>query len=104
MPYSITLPTAAASAGERIIGGLSFVDGVATLDEVGQNRRTYFESMGANVEDTSVPDPQTPDDVAALTLAQLTRLAAAHGITHSSRTRHPRLVTLINAHLFPEGS
>lgn len=101
MPYSITLPTSAATSS-RILGGLTFVDGVATVEDIGQNRRTYFEGIGATVEDISVPDPQSPEDVAALTLPQLSRLAAAKGITHSSRTRHARLVSLINTHLFPE--
>lgn len=101
MPYSITLPTSAAT-GTRVLGGVAFVDGVATVEDIGKNRRTFFAGIGALIEDVSIPEPQSADDVAALTLPQLTRLAAANGITHSSRTRRARLAALVNAHLFPE--
>lgn len=100
MPYSITLP--ASTSGRSVIGGVAFVDGVATVEDLGQNRRAYFAGIGATIEDISVPDPRSRDEVAALTRPQLTRLAAANGITHSSRTRRARLAALINAHLFPE--
>lgn len=102
MPYTITLRSA--SAGERVIGGVTFVDGSATVESIGDSRRAYFDAMDARVEDISVPQPQSAEEVAELTISQLTRLAASHGIEHSSRTRQARLASLISAKLFPEES
>lgn len=100
MAYLITLPYP--HTGPKLVGGLLFLDGTATVTELGDNRRRYLTAFGASIVDTDVPTPQDAGEVAALTVPQLKRLAEHHGITHSSRTRHDRLATLISAHLFPE--
>lgn len=100
MAFAITLPDA--RSGAQLVGGLLFVDGVATVDQLGDNRRRFFAALGASIVDTDVPTPQSAAEVAALTVPQLKKLAEAHGITHSSKTRHDRLASLISTHLFPE--
>lgn len=100
MAHLIALPDT--RSGAHLIGGLTFVDGTATVDQLGDNRRRFFTALGASITDTDVPTPQDAAEVAALTVPELKRLAEHHGITHSSRTRHDRLATLISAHLFPE--
>lgn len=89
-------------SGEQLVGGLAFVDGAATVDQLGDNRRRFFAALGADITDTDIPTPENAAEVAALTVAELKRLAEHHGITHSSKTRHDRLAALISAHLFPE--
>lgn len=100
MSYRITLHDT--RSGAQLIGGLLFIDGVATVDQLGDNRRGFFAALGASIVDTDVPTPQSPAEVTALTIPQLKLLAQHHGITHSSKTRHDRLASLISAHLFPE--
>lgn len=89
-------------SGEQLIGGLAFFDGVATVAQLGDNRRRFFAALGADVTDTDIPTPDNAAEVAALTVPQLKMLAQHHGVTHSSKTRHDRLAALISAHLFPE--
>lgn len=100
MAYRITLRDT--RSGEQIVGGVPFVDCVAIVDQLGDNRRRFFDALGADITDTDVPTPQSAAEVAALTIPQLKLLAQHHGITHSSKTRHARLASLISAHLFPE--
>lgn len=100
MAYRITLHYP--HSGAKLVGGLLFVDGVATVTELGDNRRRFFTASGASIIDTDVPTPQSAAEVAALPVPQPKKLAEAHGVTHSSKTRHDRLASLISTHLFPE--
>lgn len=40
-------------AGDRrpVVGGIAFADGVGEVEELSEGRRTYFDAIGAKVED-----------------------------------------------------
>jgi len=67
---TITLPEHLADS--HLLAGVEFVDGSATVTELGSHTRHYFELVGATVEDASTPaaddaEPtqQDPDDAPA---------------------------------------
>lgn len=101
MSLIIRLPEHLAS--QRILAGIEFTDGIATVDSIGSNTRRFLEITGANFGDAESASP-SPDELTVgtmqvgdrlltdLTVDELRGLAETEGIDLPSKARKPEIL------------
>jgi hypothetical protein len=93
----------------RVHAGITFVDGAATVPDLGPSRRAYFDRIGATITDSAeaIPTVSEISDIAAArgidltigdkllkdcTVAELRDLAGIEGIAIPSRANKPEIL------------
>lgn len=101
MSIIIRLPEHLAS--QRVLAGIEFTDGIATVERIGSNTRRFLEITGAmfgDVEPAEKPDAALTVETMQIgdrllsdhTIAELQNLAETEGIDLAPKARKPEIL------------
>lgn len=101
---TIALPQRLATV--HLLAGIEFVDGVATVDQLGSNTRYFLEFVGATIADSDAPTPAPDVDAPAVddadetplaerTVAELREIADFEGIDLPSRATKAEILNAL---------
>jgi uncharacterized protein YcsI (UPF0317 family) len=87
----VTISLPARLAGDRVLAGIRFTGGTATVERLASSTRRYFEVVGATIADGDAAAPAQVD-LQTLNVPDLRDIAETEGIDVPARARKADII------------